>query len=77
MIAAVSRGQQRDKPFQDALRMEIAAAGEDLKALRKVAKALLAKVRITDAGRRVVANGEPRRDKRSGPTGLDRSTANP
>ena len=27
------RGQQRDKPFRDALRMEIAAAGEDHKAL--------------------------------------------
>lgn len=37
------RGQQRDKPFRDALRMEIAAAGEDLKALRKVAQALIAK----------------------------------
>jgi len=37
------RGQQRDKPFRDALRMEIAAAGEDHKALRKVAKALLDK----------------------------------
>jgi len=37
------RGQQRDKPFRDALRMEIAAAGEDFNALRKVAKALLDK----------------------------------
>ena len=37
------RGQQRDKPFRDALRMEIAAAGEDHKALRKVARALLDK----------------------------------
>jgi len=35
------RGQQRDKPFRDALRMEIAAAGEDHKALRRVARALL------------------------------------
>ena len=35
------RGQQRDKPFRDALRMEIAAAGEDHKALRRVAGALL------------------------------------
>lgn len=37
------RGQQRDKPFRDALRMEIADAGEDFKALRRVASALLAK----------------------------------
>ena len=37
------RGQQRDKPFRDALRMEIAAAGEDHKALRAVARALIAK----------------------------------
>lgn len=37
------RGQQRDKPFRDALRMEIAAAGEDHKALRAVSAALLTK----------------------------------
>lgn len=37
------RGQQRDKPFRDALRMEIAAAGEDHKALRRVARALIDK----------------------------------
>lgn len=34
-------GRSKEKPFADALRMEIAAAGEDHKALRKVAKALL------------------------------------
>lgn len=37
------RGQQRDKPFRDALRMEIADAGDDFKALRRVANALLVK----------------------------------
>ena len=37
------RGQQRDKPFRDALRMEIADAGEDHKALRQVARALISK----------------------------------
>ena len=42
------RGQQRDKPFRDALRMEIAAAGEDHKALRKVARALLTKAAAGD-----------------------------
>lgn len=37
------RGQQRDKPFRDALRMEIAAAGPDFKALRLIARRLLDK----------------------------------
>jgi len=39
-----SRGQQKDKPYRDALRMEIAAAGtadDPHKALREVAKAHL------------------------------------
>lgn len=35
------RGQQRDKPFRDALRMEIAAAGDDHKKLREIAKNLI------------------------------------
>jgi hypothetical protein len=35
------RGQQRDKLFAQALRMELAAAGEDLKELRAVARALI------------------------------------
>lgn len=35
------RGQQRDKPFRDALRMELAAAGEDHKAMRKIARNLI------------------------------------
>jgi hypothetical protein len=39
---SVHRGQQRDKPFRDALRMEIAAAGDDLKALRSIARAQIA-----------------------------------
>jgi hypothetical protein len=42
------RGQQRDKPFRDALRMEIASAGEDRKALRAVAQALLGKAMMGD-----------------------------
>ena len=45
---ATHRGQQRDKPFRDALRMEIAAAGEDLRALRKVAAALIGKAESGD-----------------------------
>jgi hypothetical protein len=34
-------GQRRARQFAEALRMEIAAAGDDLKALRRVARALL------------------------------------
>lgn len=36
------RGQQRDKPFRDALRMELAALGDDSKALRSIARSLIA-----------------------------------
>lgn len=36
------RGQQRDKPFRDALRMELAALGDDSKALRGIARSLIA-----------------------------------
>lgn len=43
MANTTSRGQQRDKPFRDALRMEIADAGEDRRSLRAVARALLDK----------------------------------
>jgi hypothetical protein len=42
------RGQQRDKPFRDALRMEIAAAGAGMKALRKIACALIEKAESGD-----------------------------
>jgi hypothetical protein len=35
--------QNKDKPFRDALRMELAAAGEDHKALRRIAAALIEK----------------------------------
>jgi hypothetical protein len=40
--------ENKDKPFREALRMEIAAAGEDHKALRSVARALLDKGRDGD-----------------------------
>lgn len=36
-----SRGQQRDKPFRDALRMEIAEAEDNPRSLRKIAIKLL------------------------------------
>lgn len=35
-------GRKNDKPFADALRMEIAAAGDDHKALRAIARNLIA-----------------------------------
>ena len=40
--------QNKDKPFRDALRIEIAAAGEDNKALRRIATALLDKAATGD-----------------------------
>ncbi len=42
------RGQQRDKPFRDALRMEIAEANDDRKRLRSIARALLDKAETGD-----------------------------
>lgn len=42
------RGQQRDKPFRDALRMELAAAGENHKALREIARNLIDVARHPD-----------------------------
>jgi hypothetical protein len=41
MTNPYSRGQIRDKPFRDALRMEIDHAGTNHKALRRVARALI------------------------------------
>src|SRR6516225_9822469 len=43
-----SRGQQRDKLYREALRIELAAAGEDLKELREIAKAHIAKCKEGD-----------------------------
>jgi hypothetical protein len=37
----LAKGGRADKPFADALRMELAAAGEDHKALRKIARNLI------------------------------------
>ncbi len=41
-------GARRTKPFYEALRIEIAAAGEDHRALRRVARALLEKAASGD-----------------------------
>jgi len=38
-------GQQRDKLFREALRMQLAQAGENLKALREIADVLIAEAR--------------------------------
>src|SRR5215471_16786974 len=37
------RGQQRDKPYREALRMELAAAGDNMKKLREIARAHIAR----------------------------------
>src|SRR5215469_1815714 len=42
------RGQQRDKPYREALRMELAAAGGDLKKLREIARAHIEKAASGD-----------------------------
>jgi hypothetical protein len=43
-----SRNKHSCKPFRDALRIELAAAGEDQKALREVAKKLIRKAQGGD-----------------------------
>lgn len=42
------RGRKAEKPFKDALRMQLAAAGEDQKALREIADQLIASARSGD-----------------------------
>jgi hypothetical protein len=42
-VSRPPRGQQRDKPYREALRMELAAAGENMMALREIAKVHIAK----------------------------------
>lgn len=48
MAGNANSGRRQEKPFRDALRMEIAQAGEDHKALRAVAAALLEKAMAGD-----------------------------
>lgn len=43
MAGNANSGRKQEKPFRDALRMELAAAGEDSKALRAIARALILK----------------------------------
>ena len=43
MAGNKNSGRKQEKPFKDALRMSLAAAGEDQKALRKIADTLIEK----------------------------------
>src|SRR5262249_53950356 len=42
------RGQQRDKPYREALRMELAAAGDNMKKLREIARVHIARCEAGD-----------------------------
>src|SRR5215472_6169822 len=42
------RGQQRDKPYREVLRMELAAAGEGMKKLREIARVHIARCEAGD-----------------------------
>ena len=48
MAGNANSGSWTKKPFRDALRLELAAAGEDQKALREIAFALIEKARAAD-----------------------------
>lgn len=47
-VSGNASGRPKDKPFRDALRMELAAVGDDGKALRDIAKALIASATAGD-----------------------------
>lgn len=48
MAGNANSGRKQEKPFRDALRMELAAAGDDNKALRRIAAALIARAEEAD-----------------------------
>lgn len=48
MAGNKNSGRRQEKPFADALRMELAAAGEDHKALRAIARQLIDKAQAGD-----------------------------
>lgn len=48
MAGNANSGRRQEKPFRDALKMELAAAGEDNKALRNIARALISKAEEGD-----------------------------
>jgi cytochrome c-type biogenesis protein CcmH/NrfG len=48
MAGNSNSGRKAEKPFRDALRMELAEAGDNPKALRNIAKALIAQAEAGD-----------------------------
>lgn len=48
MAGNANSGRRAEKPFRDALRMEIAEAGENSRALRNIAKKLIAQAEAGD-----------------------------
>lgn len=48
MAGNANSGPKKEKPFRDALLMEIKAAGEDHKSLRRIARALISKAEDAD-----------------------------
>jgi ribosomal protein S20 len=48
MAGNANSGRRAEKPFRDALRLEIAEAGENSKALRNIAKKLIAQAEAGD-----------------------------
>ena len=48
MAGNANSGRKAEKPFRDALRLEIAEAGENSKALRNIAKKLIAQAEAGD-----------------------------
>jgi len=48
MAGNANSGRRQERPFRDALRLELAAAGDDSRALRSIAKALIAKAEEGD-----------------------------
>ncbi len=50
MAGNANSGRKAEKPFRDALRLELAAVGEDQKALRQIARNLI-KMAMDDSGK--------------------------
>ena len=48
MAGNANSGRRQEKPFRDALRIELASAGEDSKALRNVARRLIQQAEAGD-----------------------------
>lgn len=48
MAGNKNSGRRQEKPFADAIRMELAAVGDDHRALRAIAKKLIEKARTGD-----------------------------